>query len=194
MHTINSRFAVSEQPGPTIESRISAIQKLALDLYVTQKFWCSEAVLVALNRCLNGGLSDAQALAIGAPFSKAMGNSGCMCGAVSGAVMAVGLILGQSHPYRHRRNLRHSARRLHDQFISRYGSTCCRVLTRHVSQDKKALVAQCADHVAHAARMAAQLILERQPDRAAMVRPKPSVWPGVKVMGMLRRARYFFTC
>lgn len=49
---------------------------------------------MTLHKALRGGLSDAQAAAIAAPFSIALGDSGCICGALSGAVLACGLLAG----------------------------------------------------------------------------------------------------
>ena len=89
--------------------------------------------------------------------------------ALSGAVMASGLFLGNGRPYRHRRVLRESARQLHDAFKRSNGATCCRVLTQAVQHDKKARFQQCADLTAQAAELAARLILEKRPERMARV-------------------------
>jgi C_GCAxxG_C_C family probable redox protein len=151
------------------EALISAIRQEALNLYYAQKYWCSEAVLVALNRGLEGGLNDSQAIAMAAPFSRAMGESGCLCGALSGAVMGAGLLLGQDYPYWRRKQMRSCARRLHDGFFAANGSTCCRVLSRKVKHDRKAQKKHCADLVATAAVLAAQLVIEKRPHRVAMV-------------------------
>jgi len=78
---------------------------------------------VTLNQGLDGGLSDAHAVAMAAPFSTALGESGCWCGALSGAVMACGLFLGNDRPYRHRRDTRECARQLHDSFKAANGAT-----------------------------------------------------------------------
>lgn len=177
-----------ERTGLTAETVISAIRKEALELYYTHKYWCSEAVLVALNRGLDGGLNDAQAIAMAAPFSRAMGDSGCLCGAVSGAVMGAGLLLGQDHPFRRRKQMRRCARRLHDGFLAANGSACCRVLSRKVKHDRKAQVKHCADLVGQAAVLAAQLVLEKRPERLARAKPDQLVRRPSKLTGILRRA------
>lgn len=174
------------------EQRISAIRQEALDLYYAHKYWCSEAVLVALNRGLDGGLSDEQAIAVAAPFSRAMGESGCLCGALSGAVMGVGLLLGQNNPYWRRKQMRGCARRLHDRFIAANGSTCCRVLSRNVQHDKKALVRHCADLVAQAAELSAELVVEKQPDRPILVKPDRCIQGPPRLIDILRRVGQFF--
>ena len=188
----HSQSAAKNQFEPSAEALISAIRQEALELYCTHKYWCSEAVLVALNRGLNGGLSDAQAIAMAAPFSRAMGDSGCLCGAVNGAVMGAGLLLGQDHPFRRRKQMRICARNLHDRFLAANGSTCCRVLSRRVSRGKKAQMNHCADFIAQAVVLAAQLVIEKRPERLARVKPDQRVRRPSKLTGILRRVGHFF--
>jgi C_GCAxxG_C_C family probable redox protein len=118
---------------------------------------------VTLNKALNGGLSDAQAVSVAAPFSIALGDSGCICGALSGAVLACGLFLGNDQPYRHRRCMRKSARQLHYAFKAANGATCCRVLSQKVHHNRQAHFQQCANLTAGAAEMAAMLVLYQRP-------------------------------
>lgn len=148
------------------EALVVRIRDRARNLYETRQMLCTEAVVAALNHGLHGGLSDAQATAIAAPFSVALGDSGCLCGALSGAVMASGLLLGKDQPHRYRRDMRNSARQLHDTFKRVNGATCCRVLSKPVRHDKKAHFQQCAELTAQAAEMAARLVLRKRPDLA----------------------------
>lgn len=146
------------------EDLVAQIRERALNLYETRQLLCAEAVMVALNQGLNGGLTEAQAIAMAAPFSEAMGNSGCMCGAVSGAVLGSGPLLGKEPPYRHREEMRDNSRALHDAFKAEYGSTCCRALSRSVRHDKKAHHQHCAEFTGKAAELAARLVIEKRPD------------------------------
>jgi C_GCAxxG_C_C family probable redox protein len=152
---------------PEIEALIDQIRDRARQLYISRRLLCTEAVMVALNEGLQGGLSEDQAVALAAPFCAALGDSGCMCGALSGAVLASGLFLGNKQSYRHRRDMRNSARRLHNAFKANNGATCCRVLSKKVRHDKKAHFQQCADLTAEATEMAVRLILEKRPELAA---------------------------
>jgi C_GCAxxG_C_C family probable redox protein len=156
----------TNQNGPA-DLFIARIRDRAHRLYRTRQMLCTEAVLAALNRGFNGGLSDAQVMAMAAPFSAALGESGCLCGALSGSVMAAGLLLGQAHPLHGRKRLRDSARHLHDTFRSVHGSTCCRVLSRPVQKDHRAHFRYCAGLTAQAAEMAARLILQERPELIA---------------------------
>lgn len=146
------------------EALIAQVKKRAGNLYLTRQLLCAEAVVVTLNKAFQGGLSDAQAIAVAAPFSMALGESGCICGALSGATLACGLLLGNDRPYHHRHTMRKSARQLHDAFKTANGATCCRVLCRRVHHDQQAHFQQCAHLTADTAEMAARLILSKRPE------------------------------
>lgn len=146
------------------ETVIEQIRERARNLFETRQMLCTEAVVTALNHGLDGGLTDAQAVAMAAPFCMGLGESGCMCGALSGAVMVTGLFLGKDQPYRNRRDLRDCARQLHDAFKASNGATCCRVLSQKVKHDKKAHFQRCTDLTANAAELAAKLILQKRPE------------------------------
>ena len=146
------------------EQLIAEIRERARNLYLTRQMLCSEAVATTLNCGLNGGLPEAQVIALAAPFSEALGGSGCVCGALSGAVMACGLFIGNGRFNGSRRDARDNARQLHEEFRATHGTTCCRVLTRKIRHDEKAHFKQCAELTANGAEMAARLILAKRPD------------------------------
>lgn len=179
--------------SPEAEALIQGIRECARNLYLTRELLCTEAVVTALNKGLDGGLTDDQALAVSAPHCIGLGESGCLCGALSGAVIASGLFLGQNRPYRRRKEMRDSARELHDVFRTSNGATCCRVLTKKVKHDPKAHFRQCAELTADAAEMAARLILIKRPElmnRAdhGFVNKRQSGIRG----GLMRLVRYVF--
>jgi len=146
------------------EALIAQIKQRAENLYLTRQLLCAESVVVTLNKALGGGLSDDQAVAVAAPFSAAMGDSGCICGALSGAVLACGLFVGGDQPHRNRKRMRHGARQLHDAFRAANGATCCRVLTRNIRDEGQSHFLQCARYTATGAEIAARLILCQRTD------------------------------
>jgi len=147
-----------------IDALVDTLRRRTHNLYTTRQFMCAESVLLALNEGLGGDLNEAQAVAMAAPFSAAMGESGCVCGALSGAVLACGLFLGQHAPYRHRREMRRCARQLHDQFKLTHGATCCRVISRKFKNDPQGQFLNCADLTATTAAQATRLILRKRPE------------------------------
>ena len=97
---------IEDKSNPSTEILIARIRDRAYNLYETRQMLCTEAVLTAMNQGLNGGLTKAQTMAMAAPFCAALGESGCLCGALSGAVMASGLLLGQNRAGRNRKKMR----------------------------------------------------------------------------------------
>jgi len=154
---------VDESQNTSGETLIVRIRNRAHHLYESRQMLCAEAVLTALNQGLGGGLTDGQTTALAAPFGMALGTGRCLCGALGGAVMAAGLLLGGEHTHWQRRRMRASARQLHDAFTAANGATCCRVLTRKVKHDSKAHFRLCAGLTAHSAELAARLVLQERP-------------------------------
>lgn len=157
-----------EAIGPQSDQLIDLIRKRTANLFGTQQLWCSEAVLSVLNRGLGGDLPHEVAIRLGAGLGEGIGGSGCTCGALTGGAMAIGLFCGAAGTGLHRsRSARSLSHNLHDQFKNRYGSTCCRVLTKGLVRGSEAHFEQCAKHSAYAAAIAAALILDVQPQRIA---------------------------
>lgn len=137
----------------------------AENLFRSGQLVCSEAVLSVLNDSLRGGLSSEQAISLAAGFPEGLGGSGCLCGALGGGVMALGLFLGRKRPGgRDRLGLRAATEQLHTRFKGEVHSTCCRVLTKKVKDDKKAHFDQCARLTETGARIAAEIILDLRPE------------------------------
>jgi C_GCAxxG_C_C family probable redox protein len=92
------------------------------------EYFCSEAVLTTINDALGQELpSENVKMASGFPIG--IGKSGCLCGAVSGGVMALGLAYGRTKPNGDMPESFPNNAALHDYIIEEYGSTCCRALT-----------------------------------------------------------------
>lgn len=71
----------------------------AEDLFNQEAYSCSEAVFSAINEYAGSPLPE-QFVRIATGFRGGMGGSGDVCGTLSGAVMALGLILGNEPPRR----------------------------------------------------------------------------------------------
>lgn len=124
----------------TKEQRVEEIRSIAEGYFRRGEFFCSEAVVKTINDALGCPFNDdITKLASGFPIG--VGKSGCLCGAVSGGVMALGMVYGRSHMQPMNENMfKHSAD-LHDHIKEMYKSTCCRVLVRGLdfqSEERKA--------------------------------------------------------
>lgn len=61
-------------------------------------------------------------------FRAGMARAGCVCGALTGAIMAAGIVHGREDEFGSEADILRISRRLHDRFVERFSTTCCRVL------------------------------------------------------------------
>lgn len=105
---------------------------------------CAQAVLQATT-----GIDEPRMMAMCDAFGKGIGGAKCLCGAVSGGVMALGLsgCGGQ-------------AGQLVELFKARYKCTCCKGLTAAYRWGSRAHYANCRQITVHAASLVEQLVRE----------------------------------
>jgi C_GCAxxG_C_C family probable redox protein len=96
--------------------------------YFLNQHNCSQAILMAFGPEL--GLSTDLALKIAAPFGAGIGRLGQTCGAVSGALMVLGLLAGKNtlQPIEQKELSYTLAREFMAEFSQRRGSDQCRDL------------------------------------------------------------------
>jgi len=92
----------------------------AEELYRSGKYHCAEAVLEALRRHYLPDAPEGVVATVGG-FGGGSG-SGCICGAVSGGTVAIGLVLND------KKATTHLTRELHEWFKGEYGVTCCKTI------------------------------------------------------------------
>jgi C_GCAxxG_C_C family probable redox protein len=103
--------------------------KRALELF-SQKYNCAQSTFGALSTV--NGLSETQRLALAAPFGGGVARQGEICGALTGALLALGETLGESmaaDPVAGRDVLYKQVHQLTDDFRAAHGSIRCRELT-----------------------------------------------------------------
>jgi C_GCAxxG_C_C family probable redox protein len=105
---------------------VSRVQK-ALQLF-KGNFNCSQAVFAALAD--EFGMDEATALKVASGFGGGIGCSGGTCGALTGAVMALGLCCGTADATDKTAKMEvyRKVRRLTEEYKLRAGSTICREL------------------------------------------------------------------
>lgn len=90
---------------------------------------CTESIVKAFNEIYNYPMStDVIKMATG--FGGGLGHAGCMCGALTGSIMVLGLFKGRTCPEVNRDPCYEVAKEFHDRFKGEFGVTCCRVLNR----------------------------------------------------------------
>ncbi len=107
------------------------------------EFFCSEAVLHSINELLGRPMPQ-EITKLASAFPIGIGKSMCLCGAISGGAMALGLAYGRSHGEPMNSRMFPVAAALHDHVKAHYGSTCCRVLIKDFDFSSPERRAHCA--------------------------------------------------
>jgi C_GCAxxG_C_C family probable redox protein len=96
--------------------------------YFNNSFNCSQSVLAAFAPEL--GISEDNSLRIACAFGGGMGRQQLTCGAVTGALMALGMKFGKAlnDSEEKKKDTYVLTRRFCDEFISRFGALNCREL------------------------------------------------------------------
>lgn len=118
----------------TKEELLESVKKEAEGYFERGEFFCSEAVVYTINRLLDKPYSD-DIVKMASGFPIGMGKSGCLCGAISGGQMALGMVYGRVPGEPMNEKMFPIAAELHDFIKEEYGSTCCRVMTRQWAGD-----------------------------------------------------------
>ena len=94
----------------------------AESLYRSGKYHCAEAVLETVRRNFAADVPESVVATVsGFGFGS---NSGCVCGAVSGGTVALGLAL------KDKKETTHLTKELHTWFGEKYGVTCCKIIRK----------------------------------------------------------------
>ena len=137
----------------------SAVNKCALD-YHKEGFNCAESIFLAFRERVAPEVS-AETVRMATPFGAGLGNAGCLCGALTGAVMILGLLKGRTTPDVPRREAYTLSNEFHNRFKAKFGATCCRVLKRAASgPDKKG--ASCAEIISGTDDLLSEFLAEKR--------------------------------
>lgn len=111
------------------EQKLNEIQQNAEELFRTGTYFCSEAVVQTINDALEQPFPR-EVVKMASGFPIGMGKAGCLCGAVSGGQMALGMVYGRVEGEPMHEKMFGLSKGLHDYIKDEYKSTCCRVITR----------------------------------------------------------------
>lgn len=167
IYGIRDRGTKEPPPEQKPEALVDLIKAKARNLFLTRQFQCAQAVLCSLNEGLRGGLRRDAAARLASGLAEGLGGGGCLCGAVSGGVLALGLFMGKDgRTLLNASGSSFSTALLHREFAQRFGSACCKVLSKKAKPDGKAHFDQCAELTGAAAEIASRIILEAKPHLA----------------------------
>lgn len=101
---------------------VTRIENEAEQFFRSKKMNCAEAALAALKNHFRPDLPD-EITHMATGFGGGSG-SGCICGAVVGATMAMGLVVTND-----KKRLTSLTKELHKWFNTTFGAACCRVIS-----------------------------------------------------------------
>lgn len=106
------------------------IEELARQ-YFNSGYNCAESVTLAV--CRESGYSESETIKfiprMATGFGGGLARNGNICGALSGAIMALGLALGRDNSQQSRDPCYPAADQFYNEFVERFGHFSCRELT-----------------------------------------------------------------
>ncbi len=118
----------------TKQNYLDSIRQTAEDYFSKGEFFCSEAVVKTINDALGKPFAD-DVVKLASGFPIGLGKAQCLCGAVSGGEMALGMVYGRVHGEAMDPKMFEKSKALHDYVQEEYKSLCCRVITRKWAGD-----------------------------------------------------------
>ena len=145
------------------EVSVAKIAKDAEDLF-RGGFFCSEAVVSSIRSNFEMDVPE-EVIAMASGFPIGIGRSKCLCGAVSGGVMAIGLVFGrtvQKDPQVEQTLA--LSKELHDWFKAANGKNalCCRILTKEFDMGPGEHKEQCIHFTGLVAGKVAEMIIREK--------------------------------
>ena len=137
---------------------IKKVKETAETYYRNGDFYCSEAIVKTIKDAFELDFSD-EAVKLASGFPVGIGGSGCTCGAVSGGVMALGMVFGRSEAKNPdvMKTMKLSAE-LHERFREKRKFVCCKILTKGMDLGKKEHLEQCIAITGEVAEIVADII------------------------------------
>ena len=138
---------------------INKIREKAESYYRNGDFFCSEAIVKTIKDEFELPISD-EIIAAASGFPVGVGRAGCMCGAVSGGVMALGLVFGRKEPKDPKvTKTMELTKELHEKFRNNHKSLCCRILTKGLDMGAGEHKEQCIAFTGEVAEEVAKIIV-----------------------------------
>lgn len=141
---------------------LKELRSISEDYYRNGDFYCSEAVVKAIKDEFKLPVDD-HVIAAASGFPIGIGGAGCTCGAVSGGVMALGLVFGRSVGKDEKVDKAMAlSKELHDTFKDRHKFLCCRALTKNMELGSSIHMEQCISFTGEVAEEVGKIIIREK--------------------------------
>ncbi len=106
--------------------------------YFKEGYNCAEAMFLTFREYLAPEI-DREMVKLFTGFGSGVGESGCMCGALMGAITGLNMLKGRVSNQEDRSLNYDYALEFHDRFVDKFGTTCCRALNPYPFDTKEHL-------------------------------------------------------
>jgi C_GCAxxG_C_C family probable redox protein len=127
--------------------------------YFKEGYNCAESIFLTYREFLAPEM-DPSMVKLMTGFGGGLGHAGCMCGALTGSVVALNMLKGRTTNQESRDEAYRLAKDFAEKFTEQYGATCCRVLNPYPfgTQEQKT---NCLKIIGNTSRMLMEFIGEK---------------------------------
>jgi C_GCAxxG_C_C family probable redox protein len=130
----------------------------AVQMQMRGELCCSEAIVKIFKDAIRPDLPD-ETIAMASGFPMGLGGGGCLCGALAGGVMVLGMLFGRAQPNDPKvKKAMELSKELHEEIKKQFRSVCCRILTKTMAPGSVAYNNQCAEITGAVAETTARII------------------------------------
>jgi len=127
--------------------------------YFKEGYNCAEAIFLAFREILAPEMDPATVKLL-TGFGSGVGESGCMCGALTGSIVALNMVKGRTTNQESRNEAYQYAKEFSDKFAEKYGATCCRALNPHPFETKEHLT-NCLKITGNTGKLLMEFLIEK---------------------------------
>lgn len=98
--------------------------------YFKEGYNCAEAIYMTFREYLAPEMPP-ESVKLVTGFGAGLGQGGCMCGALTGSIVALNMLKGRTCKEDSREESYACAKEFHDLFKKQFNVTCCRALNTH---------------------------------------------------------------
>lgn len=132
------------------------LRELAMK-YHDEGYNCAESVVKVSNECMNLQLPD-EAIRMVSVLGGGVGGSGCICGALSGACLVLGALIGRvDKAEKSKPEMNAPVKEFHTRWVNRFHASCRRVLKSPANGGP----VSCGDLIAETAEMLDAYVKEK---------------------------------